>query len=366
MVLKGAGLEAEAFARVAAAAESAQSGCGLFVLAEEALYTDDQAALQALLANQPAWSSIPIVLITSGGADRRAHRARVGFPVRTHVTLLERPLRAATLVAAVEAALGSREQQYEIRELLEERGRLLNSLEGRVTERTAKLQAMVAEMEAFSYSVSHDLRAPLRVMAGFAQVVTEDYSDQLPPEGHRLLRKISDAAQRMDRLTQDLLAYTRIANGEVTLETTDLDEVIDSTIESYPTLLESKKHIAIRRPLGCCLGHVPSLAQCFSNLLENAVKFARPGAPPEIEVFSELRGNRLRVYIADHGVGVEPRHRERIFGLFERADASTPGTGIGLAIVKRALERMKGSVGLMPSREGRTEFWIELAAAGES
>ncbi len=359
-ILGQAGFQAEAFETIAAAADEAENGCGVLILAEEALRSAHRFVLQTVLANQPKWSNLPIVLITSGGAARAGHNARGGFDAKTHLTLLERPLRTATLLATVEAALSSRQQQYEIRDLLEERGKLLDSLEARVTERTAKLQAMVAEMEAFSYSVSHDLRAPLRVLAGFAQAVTDDYADQLPPEGHRLLRKISDAAQRMDRLTQDLLAYTRIANGEITLEAVDLDEVIDSTIESYPTLLEAGKHITVRRPLGRCLGHVPSLAQCFSNLLENAVKFARPGSPPEIEVFSEDRGSRIRVFVADRGIGVDPRHRERIFGLFERATSNAQGTGIGLAIVKRAAERMKGTAGLLPARDNRTQFWIEL------
>ena len=362
LVLEHAGFQAEACDNVAAASEEADRGCGVYLIAEEALRTTHRLVLRTALARQPKWSNIPVVLITSGGKSA-SRNVRDDLTPQTYVTLLERPLRAATLVAAIESALNSRDQQYEIRDLLEEREKWLSSLEARVNERTAKLQSMVEEMEAFSYSVSHDLRAPLRVLAGYAQAVREDFSADLPPQGHRLLEKISNAAQRMDRLTQDLLAYTRIANGEFANEPLDLDQVVDDVIDTYPTLLEAKQYIRLRRPLGRCQGHAPSLAQCFSNLLENAVKFARPNTPPDIEVFSEPHGHRLRVIVADRGVGIEPHYHERIFGLFERANGHAPGTGIGLAIVKKAAQRMNGCVGLKTKDTNRTEFWVELDRA---
>jgi len=363
MILEKAGFRAEAFGSVANAVESASNGCGTMLLTEESLTPAHRGVLSTMLSSQPKWSNLPLVLITTGGVDRAGRNIRRGFDPRVHVTLLERPLRVVTVVAAVEAALGSRDQQYEIRDLIVEREKLLDSLEQRVQERTVKLQAMVEEMEAFSYSVSHDLRAPLRVLAGYAEAVREDYAEKLPEEGHRLLGKISEAARRMDRLTQDLLAYTRITQGDFTLERVDLDEVADGVIESYPTLQEARKHIKIRKPLGCCLGHAPSLAQCLSNLLENAVKFAKPGHAPEVEVFTAMHGSKIRLSVLDHGVGIHPRDSARIFGLFERASGDAPGTGIGLAIVKKGAERMKGKAGLNSIRGVKTEFWIELESS---
>lgn len=361
-VLEKAGFRAEAFDNLALAAEDIDRGCGTLIIAEEALPTPHFSALQAALAGQPKWSNIPVVLITSGGRERMPRNNRLGFAANALITLLERPLRAATLVAAVEAAIGSRIQQYEIRDLIAEREKLLASLEQRVLERTARLQAMVEEMEAFSYSVSHDLRAPLRVLSGYAEVVREDYAASLPPEGHRLLEKIAAAAGRMDRLTQDLLAYTRIANGEVALGPIDLDDLVDGVMDSYPTLLEMKDHIRVRRPLGKCLGHAPSLVQCISNLLDNAVKFTKPNRPPEIEVFTARYKDRIRLSISDRGVGIEPQYHDRIFGIFERVNDKSRGTGIGLAIVKKAAQRMNGTVGLKSSRGHGTEFWVELDA----
>ena len=365
-VLQKAGFQAQALGTIATAVEEARRGCGAFLLTEEALVPAQRKVLGTMLENQPKWSSLPVVLITSGGSEKNVSRdARRGFDPKVHVTVLERPLRATTLVAAMEAALGSRDQQYEIRDLWQEREEMLNSLEERVKERTVKLQAMMQEMEAFSYSVSHDLRAPLRVISGYADVVQEDYARKLPPEGHRLLEKISKAAKRMDRMTQELLAYTRMASGDINLEEVDLDAIIDSVIESYPSVQEVKEHITIRRPLGKCLGHGPSLEQCFSNLLENAVKFAKPGGPPRIDIFSSVRGKRLRISVQDHGVGIDPGESERIFGLFERGSTNAPGTGIGLAIVKKGAERMQGEVGLVSVRGQKTEFWIELKVTPE-
>jgi signal transduction histidine kinase len=359
-ILDKAGFLVETFGTVASAVDSAHEGCGALLLAEESLTTAHHNILTAMLSTQPKWSNLPLILLTSGGMTRDSRNIRKSFDPHVSTTLLERPLRTATLIAAIETALGSRDQQYEIRDLLHEREKLLNSLEERVRERTAKLQAMVQEMEAFSYSVSHDLRAPLRVLAGYAEAVREDYAASLPAEGHRLLERISTAAKRMDRLTQDLLAYTRISSGELVLERIDLDNVIDEVMESYPSLQEAGQHIQVEKPLGICLGHAPSLAQCFSNLLENAVKFAKPGRPPEIEVRSKVHDDKLRVSVIDHGIGIAPGEGDRIFGLFERGGTNAPGTGIGLAIVKKGAERMKGQAGLISIRGQKTEFWIEL------
>ena len=359
-ILQQAGFQAQSFPHVSAAVEEVPRGCGILLLTEESLNPGQRMVLGTMLATQPKWSNVPVVLITSGKPQADSRNIRRGFDPKVHITLLERPLRVVTLLSAVEAALGSRDQQYEIRDLWEEREKLLSSLEDRVKERTAKLQAMVQEMEAFSYSVSHDLRAPLRAIFGYAEAVQEDYAASLPPDGRRLLEKISYAARHMDQLTQDLLAYTRIANGEIHLEPVDLDPIVDGVIETYPAFQETQKYIRIKKPLGKCIGHAPSLTQCLSNLLENAVKFAKAGEAPQVDVFSEKRGNRLRLTVQDRGIGINPKDNERIFGLFERGVATAPGTGIGLAIVKKGVERMKGEVGLVCVRGQQTEFWIEL------
>lgn len=363
-VLQGAGLTTSVFRTLGEAAEHFGDDCGALLVTEEALRPADREILALALARQPRWSDLPVVLITTARRERHGLDARVVAGPRGNVTLIERPLRVSTLVATVDAALRARQRQYEVRDLLRERETLLSSLEERVTERTAKLQTMVTEMESFSYSVSHDLRSPLRVLAGYAQAVWEDHAAEISPEARRYLEKIRNAAERMDRLTQDLLAYTRVASGDLPMAAVDLDEVLRDVIETYPALREARAHIRVRGPLGRVHGHAPSLMQGFSNLLENAVKFALPGQPPRVEVYTERHGGWLRCTVRDRGQGIDLAHQERIFGMFERAaDKSTPGTGIGLAIVKKAAERMGGSVGVHSVVGEGTRFWLDLKPA---
>lgn len=343
--------------------------CSAIVLTEEALVSPVQKVLAAAFAEQPPWSDIPVVLIGGGGSTNSgaSAAARLRGAHRT-VTLLERPLRATTLMATIQTVLSARRRQYEIRGLLSERDSLLSSLEARVADRTADLQRMVEEMEAFSYSVSHDLRSPLRSVAGYARVIEEDFGDEIPAGAKEYLEKIVRAARRMDSLTQDVLAYTRATRCEMEITAVDLDWLMAEVIEQYPALGASADCIRVRRPLGRVMGHVPSLIQCFSNLLGNAVKFVPEGRTPEIQVFAEQRDSRRRVSVKDNGIGIDPLHHARIFRMFERAAKNQfAGTGIGLAIVKKAVERMGGTIGVISAAGAGAQFWVELvASSGEA
>jgi signal transduction histidine kinase len=365
-VLAGAGLETRECRDLVMAAEELASGCAALLITEEAMNAAQSGFLSQQLDRQAPWSDVPVVLITSGGQFSPVSTRATGLVgARANLTLIERPLRAVTLVTTVKAALRARNRQYEIRDLLVDRETLLASLEQRVAERTGSLQQMVEELEAFSYSVSHDLRAPLRVLDGYAQALLEDYSEALEPAAKDLLNRISRTAHRMDRLTQDLLAYTRVSSGTLVLEPVDLEPMLRAVIEQYPSLIASSDRIHLRPPLGTVLGHGPSLIQCFSNLLENALKFVRKGEEPFVEIYAEPRGDRIRVTVADRGTGIDPTQQQRIFGMFERAAAHKhmAGTGIGLAIVKKAAERMGGAVGVESAPEEGARFWLELAKA---
>jgi signal transduction histidine kinase len=366
-VLAGAGCDPLVCGNIEEIAREFAHGCGAMVMTEEAMDSHDHLLLSSELKGQPPWSDVPIVLITTGGGTVSVNTTQTieWMGARANLTLIERPLRASTLVAAVTTALRARARQYEIRDLLADREKLLASLEVRVAERTVKLQQMVEELEAFSYSVSHDLRAPLRVLDGYAQALIEDYGASLEPGAKELLDRISRTAQRMDRLTQDVLAYTRVSRAELVLEPIELESMLRAVIEQYPSLIASSHLIHVHAPLGTVLGHGPSLIQCFSNLLENALKFVRDGELPQIDIYAEPRGDRIRVTVQDHGVGISPAHQDRIFNMFERAAAHkhVPGTGIGLAIVKKAAERMGGSVGVQSEPGNGSRFWLELARA---
>jgi len=235
-------------------------------------------------------------------------------------------------------------------------------LEKKVAERTQSLQKTVAELEAFSYTISHDLRSPLRAMQGFAQAVIEDYSDKLDEHGKNYLNRIRNAAERLDRLIQDLLAFTRISREEAPLVEIDLDKAVRDIIEHYPNLRPPAAQIEVIGTLPQVMGRNAALTQVISNLLGNAVKFVTPGTASNIKVWAEDAGPRVRLWVHDNGIGIAQKDFDRIFQMFTQIHASAlyGGTGIGLAIVKKAVQSMQGTVGL-ESEEGKgSKFWVEL------
>jgi PAS domain S-box-containing protein len=237
-------------------------------------------------------------------------------------------------------------------------------LEKRVVERTATLQQTISELEAFSYSVSHDLRAPLRAMQGYAQFLLEDYGKSVDETGRDFMVRIGEAAKRLDHLVQDILTYSRVARAEIQLAPVDLEKLIHQVTQVYPELQQSAK-IEIHRPLLKVIAHEPSVTQCISNLLGNAVKFVPADRQAHIVVSTERRDGKVRVWFSDNGIGIAPEHQQRIFRMFETAHhaGGYEGTGIGLAIVRKAVERMGGNVGVESTPGKGSRFWIELQEA---
>jgi PAS domain S-box-containing protein len=240
------------------------------------------------------------------------------------------------------------------------------SLEQRVHQRTAQLSEANLEMEAFNYTVSHDLRAPLRAIRGFAEVLLEDYSEPLGEEGREYCRRLSVAGARMEQLVEDLLAYGRLSRQELSVRDVALDSVVAEVLQDNAQALRaSGAKVTVDTPLPSVKGHRPLLLQVLQNLIGNSVKFVAPGKPPAVHIRGERRGARSRLYVEDRGIGIALEHRDRIFRVFERlhSDEQYPGTGIGLAIVRRAIERQGGTVGMEPRTGGGSCFWIELASA---
>ena len=244
-------------------------------------------------------------------------------------------------------------------EILTNQGLLL---ERAVRERTAELQTSNEDMEAFSYSVSHDLRAPLRAMRGYAEALRDDFGGQADEKCKEYIRRIVQSGERMDRLILDVLTYSQAAHSEIPIQPVDLDVLVTEVLRANPDLQGPGVDIAVVGRLGSVMGHEPALGQCLSNLLLNAVKFVAPGTSPIIRIRSEAIGADLRLWVEDNGIGIAPEHRERIFGMFEKLHAGNAyaGTGIGLAIVKKSMERMGGKAGVESETGAGSRFWLQL------
>jgi PAS domain S-box-containing protein len=239
-------------------------------------------------------------------------------------------------------------------------------LERRVEERTAELSEANSELEAFAHTVAHDLRAPLRNIQGYASAILEDEHDRMSDEGTLYAQRMADSATRMDRLIQDLLSYSRLSRSEIHLERIDTKSVLTQVLEEMSTELAAREaQVTVAEDLPAVIGQRAILEQVFSNLISNAVKFVAPDVLPKVVIGSSVTNGEVRFSLTDNGIGIAPEHRERVFRVFERLHGSEryPGTGIGLAIVRRGVERMGGRVWLESPPQGGTRFCFELRAA---
>ncbi len=219
-------------------------------------------------------------------------------------------------------------------------------------------------MEAFTYSVAHDLRAPLRAMGGFAQALLDDYIDRpIDAEGQGFAKRIMDSAQKMDTLIQDLLAYSRLTRDSVVCERLELNPLVDAVLlELSREIAERGAEVRVDRPLPAVRGHRNSAFQALLNMIGNAMKFVAPGVRPAVRIRADTPDGHVRIWVEDNGIGFDTKHRERIFRVFERLHTAKeyPGTGIGLAIVQRAMERMGGTLGVESEPGKGSRFWIEF------
>jgi PAS domain S-box-containing protein len=219
-------------------------------------------------------------------------------------------------------------------------------LEQRVVERTAQLEAANKELEAFSYSVSHDLRAPLRTMDGFSQAVMEDYGQQLPEEGRRYLQTIREGAQRMGALIDDLLEFARLSQQTLKKQTVDMDMLVRTVLEELESS-QQERQIEIRRgELPPCLGDPALLKQVWLNLISNALKYTRERKPAIVEIGCTRVNDVSTYFVRDNGTGFDMQYAHKLFGVFQRLHRAEDyeGTGVGLAIVQRIVHRHGGRV----------------------
>ncbi|MBD1875595.1 PAS domain S-box protein [Nodosilinea sp. FACHB-131] len=277
------------------------------------------------------------------------------------VSLVRKPTREPDYFIAVVEDISDRKQAEDALQQLND------TLEQRVRERTAQLAETNQELEAFTYSVSHDLRAPLRTMQGFAQALLEDCGDQIEDFCKSYVDSIIDDAVQMNGLISDLLDYSRLTRTQINLQPTNLNEVVEEALKQSTAQMEEKQaQINVAAALPSVMAHRSTLIQAVINLVGNAIKFVAPTTQPQIDIFAEETYQDdvrwIRLWIVDNGIGIGPEHQERIFRVFERLHGaeSYPGTGIGLAIVRKGLERMGGQAGVESQLGHGSRFWIAL------
>jgi signal transduction histidine kinase/anti-sigma regulatory factor (Ser/Thr protein kinase) len=249
-------------------------------------------------------------------------------------------------------------------------------LENRVAERTAELKGSLHQMDRFCYSIAHDLRAPLRAINGWTMILRDDFLSPSDEPAQQCASRIMDASNRMDLLIADLLEYGRLTHVEVINSPLNLNQEIEKTLKALEEeILARKATIEIQNDLPTVLANAVLLQQTLHNLIENGLKFVGAGVAPRLKIWAEHGSQKskagallatTRLWIRDNGIGIATSCEQKVFKVFERlhgADSAYPGTGIGLALVQKAVERMDGIVGVQSDSGKGSIFWIELPSA---
>jgi PAS domain S-box-containing protein len=326
------------------------------------LYADSPRARELVLqANMRAIVATP--LLTRD--NQLVGTLSVLFGVPYHP--IDRDLRLLDLLArqaadSIERAIA----EEALRAAREELASANTELEQKVEVRTEKLREAVGELEHMSYSMIHDMRAPLRAMKSFSQLLEAECEDCRHPPGSDYVHRITESAQRLDRLLTDALNYNELVRDNSPLTNVDLGGLLRGMIESYPNLQIPAADVKLEFDKLMVLGNEALLTQCFGNILDNAVKFVASGVKPRVRIWPEPskidEQPATAVFIEDNGIGIEKDGQEKIFDMFKRMhnDNEYPGTGIGLTIVRKSVERMNGQLSLESHPGKGTRFCVKL------
>ena len=242
------------------------------------------------------------------------------------------------------------------------------NLEKTVASRTAELRAIAEQLETYVYTVAHHLRAPLRALSGYSELLLEDHSAALSEEGKGLLSRIRASSGFMDQMLLDLLAYDQVTCEEVVMEPVAVGRVFDIALAQCEIAIH-QTHAEVEKvdSIAFVQAHESTLGRVVGNLISNSLKFVAPGVRPRIRLWAEQSDHVVRIFVRDNGIGVPKEQHQRIFRPFERLNGMKfPGSGIGLSIVLKAVERMGGRVGVESASGGGSCFWVELQKGRKS
>ena len=359
-VLEQAGIEARACSSMEALCQAVRDGAGAILVGDEALRPEGFRALQTVIQQQPPWSDLPVFVMTSGRGGNERHPSRLGlFEALGNVTLLERPLRAETIVSAFRMALRSRAHQYQNRDHLAAERRLFAEAQGAKSalERSnAELRRANEDLNQFAYSASHDLREPLRMITVYSQMLQRKYGPKLDEEAAQYLAYSVQGAKRMDLLIRDLLTYTQaVDSGDHEVTPVNCGEVFKQAVENLQSVIQDTKGTVESAPLPVVIAKRTHLLQLFQNLIANALKY-RSERPPDIHVSAQQEDGMWKICVRDNGIGIETEYADQVFGLFKRlhgGGSGYEGTGIGLAICQKIVERYGGRIWVASEGPGR-------------
>jgi signal transduction histidine kinase len=344
-----------------------REGAGAILVGDEVLRSGGMRDLEAVIAEQPPWSDLPVFIMTSrgDGNEKRPSRLRL-LESLGNVTLLERPLRAEMVVSSFRMALRARAHQYEIRDHLESERRSAEALreifaevqraKSALEQSNEELRRANENLNQFAYSASHDLKEPLRMVAIYSQMLQRRYAPVLDEQATQYLSYAVQGAKRMNQLISDLLAYTQaVETGHEDVKPVMASEVFTRAMENLRSAIEVSHTSIESGPLPVLRVKETHLLQVFQNLLGNALKY-RSETPPRIRVSAEQQDEMWKLSVRDNGIGIEPRYTQQVFGLFKRlhnGNSGYEGTGLGLAICQKIVERYGGRI------------WVESQGVGK-
>lgn len=346
-MLEGSGIRSHTCGSTADAVREMSAGCAVVLIAEEALNTESVKDLSRALDSQPTWSDLPLIVLTNGGEPTplTEYKLTTLRPLG-NVSLVERPVRPATLVSIVQSAIRARDRQYQFRE---QAGALRRSNE---------------DLQRFAHAVSHDLQEPLRMITSYSQLLARRNKDKLDDDSRLFLRYIVNGVSRMHTLIRDLLDFSRhTGSAYPPAAPADCNTALGLALQYLQfKITETSASVTFDR-LPVVLAQGARLVQVFQNLIGNALKYCE--TTPQIAISAKKDGRLWIISIKDNGIGIPAEHQERIFGIFQRLHRQEdyPGSGIGLASCKRIIEQYGGRIWVESALGSGSTFHFMLPAA---